>query len=220
MHLSLSLSLEERNYGLSFGWAVAHYIRSGREWSQTLLFPRVAYCRVPSIRLVGGENAYTAQCALPINMLNEKLYVFLWFWIIFLLVMAVGSLVLWLMRTASPFHRHRYMFRFLRVSCSHEDDRQELKDAAMLKRFVDNYLRQDGVFLVRMVAINVGHVIAADVVGVLWKAFRTRTLRELKPPDVSTETSMSVDAVGGGAPQTNSSIRVGEMKPMFNVGFV
>ncbi|VDD80146.1 unnamed protein product [Mesocestoides corti] len=175
---------EKNEQGYLFGWAVVSYIRSGREWPETLLFPRVAYCRVPSIRLVGGENAYTAQCALPINMLNEKIYIFLWFWILFLLSMGILSFVLWIFRTASPFHRHRYIARYLRV-CKLEDEMRRRSEptggTTSVKNFVDDYLRQDGVFLIRMVAINVGHVMATDVVEAIWQSYREKVEGSTSP---------------------------------------
>nr|CDS33939.1 innexin unc 9 [Hymenolepis microstoma] len=168
-------TFEKSEKGYSFGWAIAQYIRSGQEWPQTLLFPRVSYCRVPSIRLVGGENAYTAQCALPINMLNEKIYIFLWFWIVFLIIVTATSLTFWLLRMLSPFRRYRYIARFLRV-CRVEDEAKRRMEPrgklTQLQHFVDYHLQQDGVFLIRMIALNVGDILAADVVGVIWKNYR------------------------------------------------
>ncbi|KAL5961552.1 Innexin unc-7 [Taenia solium] len=176
---------EKSEHGYSFGWAIASYIRSGQEWPETLLFPRVAYCRVPSIRLVGGENAYTAQCTLPINMLNEKIYIFLWFWILFLLITSLFSLLLWIIRVTSPFRRYRYIARFLRVCKMDEEARRPIEPRCRktkLQSFVDDYLRQDGVFLVRMLAINAGEVLAADVVGLIWQDYRDKKAEDIALP--------------------------------------
>lgn len=185
---------EKSEYGYSFGWAIAKYIQSGQEWPETLLFPRVSYCRVPSIRLVGGENAYTAQCALPINMLNEKLYIFLWFWIVFLVIVTAISLTLWIIRMISPFRRYRYIARFLRV-CRVEDEAKQRVEPrgkmTQLQHFVDAHLRQDGVFLIRMLAINAGDVLAADVVGVMWKNYRECEVAEINSP-ATTPTSLEM----------------------------
>lgn len=174
---SFFYNLEEHVHGYAFGWALVQYIRTGREWPDTLIFPRVAYCRLPSISVVGGENAYTAQCALPINMLNEKLYIFLWFWICFLLVINLISLFLWLFRILSPFHRQRFISRYLRVH--KQAVQRDPTQGATLKNFVDDYLRRDGIFLVRMLAINVGHVMASDVVSCLWDGYRERCKTEI-----------------------------------------
>ncbi|TPP61978.1 Innexin [Fasciola gigantica] len=172
-------SAESENLGgFSFGLTVANHIRSGRDWPETMLFPRVAYCRVPGIRLVGVENAYTAQCALPINMLNEKIYIFFWFWIVFLIVASVLSLVLWLIRMVIAPKRKDFIKRFLRVKgirsrSGGEIGRSDLDD------FIDDYLRRDGVFLVRMLALNAGEVITAEIVTVLYQDF-VKHLEELE----------------------------------------
>ncbi|VDK87716.1 unnamed protein product [Dibothriocephalus latus] len=163
----------------AFGWTLLNYIWTGREWPVTLLFPRVAYCRVPNIRAVGGDNAYTAQCALPINMLNEKLYIFLWFWIFFLLTITCGSLLLWLLRIASPFHRRRFVWRYLR-SHTLQFPKGVLQVNA-LKDFVDVYLGRDGVFLVRMIAINAGQIVASELVTTLWKNYFDLMTMQMPP---------------------------------------
>ncbi|VEL40515.1 unnamed protein product [Protopolystoma xenopodis] len=153
--------------GFIFGLTVANYIRSGVDWPETTLFPRVAYCRVPGIRLVGVENAYTAQCALPINMLNEKIYIFMWFWIVFVAIVSSVSLCLWITRMIIAPRRKDFIKRFLRVrnvknQRGVEMNREDLDD------FIDGYLRRDGVFLIRMMALNAGEVITAEVVTKLY----------------------------------------------------
>ncbi|VDL95246.1 unnamed protein product [Schistocephalus solidus] len=186
-------SLGDNHWGYAFGWTLINYIRTGREWPVTLLFPRVAYCRVPSIRVVGGDNAYTAQCALPINMLNEKLYIFLWFWICFLLTITCGSLLLWLLRIASPFHRRRFVRRYLRAH------KLQLPVGALrvnaLRDFVDLYLGRDGVFLVRMIAINAGQVVASEVVNTLWNNYSNRMTMQMPPiPSFEETTALATDS--------------------------
>ncbi|KAA3678591.1 innexin [Paragonimus westermani] len=167
-----TVSTESENFnGFGFGLTVANHIRSGRDWPETMLFPRVAYCRVPGIRLVGVENTYTAQCALPINMLNEKIYIFFWFWIVFLIVASCISLILWLVRMVIAPKRKDFIKRFLRIKgvlsrATHQQiSRSDLDD------FIDEYLRRDGVFLVRMLALNAGEVITAEIVTVLYKDY-------------------------------------------------
>jgi len=44
------------------------------------IFPRVTKCTFHKYGPSGGIQRHDAQCILPINILNEKIYVFLWFW--------------------------------------------------------------------------------------------------------------------------------------------
>lgn len=46
----------------------------------------------------GNVQRYTVQCVLPINMYTEKIYVFLWFWMVFVAAVSVFNLVTWLIR--------------------------------------------------------------------------------------------------------------------------
>ncbi|CAH8442474.1 Innexin inx2, variant 3 [Schistosoma haematobium] len=166
----LSYSENENVEGYGFGLTVVNHIRSGRDWPETMLFPRVAYCRVPGIRLVGVKNSYTAQCALPINMLNEKIYIFFWFWIVFLLIICILSLLLWLTRMILASKRKNFIKRYLRLKGIHSLKGDELKQSD-LDEFIDKYLRADGVFIIRMLTINSGDIITGDIVTELYNNF-------------------------------------------------
>ena len=69
-------------------------LSNGETWMTSGMFPRVTFCDVP-IRAVGQPYTRTIQCVLPVNMINEKLFVFLWFWILICLFMAMVSLIYW-----------------------------------------------------------------------------------------------------------------------------
>ncbi|CAH8440425.1 unnamed protein product [Heterobilharzia americana] len=167
---TISYAENEDVEGYGFGLTVVNHIRAGRDWPETLLFPRVAYCRVPGIRLVGVKNSYTAQCALPINMLNEKIYIFFWFWIVFLLITCILSLILWLIRLILAPKRKDFIKRYLRLKGVTSPKGGELKRGD-LDEFIDSYLRPDGVFIIRMLAINAGEVITAEIVTELYHNF-------------------------------------------------
>ncbi|KAG5442452.1 Innexin unc-7 [Clonorchis sinensis] len=164
--------------GLGFGLTVANHLRTGRDWPETTLFPRVAYCRVRGIRLVGVENAYTAQCALPVNMLNEKIYIFFWFWLVVLISASVASLVLWLIRVVFTPRRKHFIKRFLRIKIAMVRNKPRTISRADIDDFVDDYLRRDGVFLIRMLALNAGEVITAEIVTELYNDY----LEQHSPP--------------------------------------
>merc|ERR1711902_387611 len=48
------------------------------------VFPRVTKCTFQKYGPSGTIQKHDAQCVLPINIINEKIYVFLWFWFCFL----------------------------------------------------------------------------------------------------------------------------------------
>merc|ERR1719309_1021056 len=56
------------------------------------IFPRVTKCTFHKFGPSGRLMRRDALCVLPVNIINEKIYVFLWFWLLVLL--AVTGLVL------------------------------------------------------------------------------------------------------------------------------
>ncbi|GFS48533.1 innexin inx2 [Nephila pilipes] len=57
------------------------------------VFPRMTKCTFHRFGSSGDVQKHDALCILPINILNEKLYIFLWFWFVILAAMSAGMLV-------------------------------------------------------------------------------------------------------------------------------
>jgi len=53
------------------------------------IFPRVTKCTFRKFGPSGTIQRHDAQCVLPINIINEKIYVFLWFWFCVLTVATI-----------------------------------------------------------------------------------------------------------------------------------
>uniref|UniRef100_A0A1I8H7Z8 Innexin n=1 Tax=Macrostomum lignano TaxID=282301 RepID=A0A1I8H7Z8_9PLAT len=115
-----------------------------REWEQTGIFPRVARCDV-LVDNVGQSNLYTMQCVLPNNMLNEKMYLFLWLWTWAVLLFTACSFLSW------PSRPRCGPRGYLKIMTPiHADEKM------LAKRFVNNFLRYDGVFILKMIRYNAG----------------------------------------------------------------
>ncbi|XP_049272805.1 innexin inx2-like [Rhipicephalus sanguineus] len=52
------------------------------------VFPRLAKCTFHMYGRSGDVQKHDALCILPMNIINEKIYVFLWFWFIILAVLS------------------------------------------------------------------------------------------------------------------------------------
>lgn len=80
----------------SFFYAI-DILRHGVEWTSSGLFPRVTLCDMQILRF-GAPLNYTMECVLPLNMINEKIFIFLYFWMIILFTLNLFSIYLWLRR--------------------------------------------------------------------------------------------------------------------------
>ncbi|PAA62121.1 hypothetical protein BOX15_Mlig015876g2 [Macrostomum lignano] len=140
------------------------------DWQNTMVFPRVGACAV-KMRSAVGVNWLYAQCALPVNMINEKIYVFLWFWFFVVAVVTIVSAFGWLYRLAWRFSLINFVKDYLRLA----DNYSELKSKKhLMHKFVKRYLSRDGAFLMKMIALNCGDMVCADVVNAMWESFLLR----------------------------------------------
>jgi hypothetical protein len=57
------------------------------------VFPRVTKCSFYKYGPSGTVQTHDAICVLPVNIVNEKIYVFIWFWLIFLSGMTVLAII-------------------------------------------------------------------------------------------------------------------------------
>ena len=57
------------------------------------VFPRVTKCTYRKYGPSGTIQNHDAMCVMPINIVNEKIYVFLWFWFILMSALSVFSLI-------------------------------------------------------------------------------------------------------------------------------
>lgn len=56
------------------------------------VFPRLTKCTFHRYGSSGDVQRHDAMCILPINIINEKIYVFLWFWFVILATLSAMSL--------------------------------------------------------------------------------------------------------------------------------
>ncbi|PAA58479.1 hypothetical protein BOX15_Mlig011707g2 [Macrostomum lignano] len=154
---------------LHFGWSSVSHLLNERYWQQTGIFPRVTFCDIP-IKQVGQWNTRSVQCVLPMNMLNEKIYIFLWFWIVLCMALQVVYCVFWIASIAPPAQRLKFMRSLVRLESPHSGLGPAV-DTPSKRTFMRDHLRLDGVFILQMVAEKCGNLCAARILGPMMRHY-------------------------------------------------
>ncbi len=147
-----------------FGFHVAKHILHGDEWDQSERFPRVTLCDF-HIRQNTNVHRYTFQCVLPINLFNEKIFIIVWFWLLFVSMVTAISLIHWLQKSIYWPTQVSFVKRHLRAM-----DTIQL-ETILIRKFTENYLRRDGLFLLRMIGKNAGDLVSMEMLCGLWENF-------------------------------------------------
>ena len=174
VNIIFQLFMLDRLLGATFhdyGLDVIRGAWSDHDWhdSPGVVFPRVTMCDF-KVRRLGNVHRYTVQCALPLNLFNEKIYVFLWFWFVFVLVCSLLGFLVWVVRSMMPGDRLLFVQNHLRVM----GKLKTKQDKDLLKTFVHEYLKQDGTFILRLISHNTNNITTSEVACSLWEFWLAR----------------------------------------------
>lgn len=117
---------------------------------------------------MGHIQQHSVQCVLIINMFNEKIFIFLWFWFHILFIESALSLIFWAIVLLIPYFRKEFIIRHLELADTAFDSQERSVD---VDHFVKRYLRCDGVFVTRIIRLHCGVIMATDIISLLWKSF-------------------------------------------------
>ena len=209
---------------LFYGLHVFQVVIAGKSVSHlSKLFPRVTMCDF-TIRQMSNFHKYTVECALPINLFNEKIFILMWFWLVMLTILNIFSIIFWI-SSAFLINRTSYVKKYLIIS---EKMRRIPLDRRHLPCFAEHYLRQDGVFTIRMLSKNTNDVIVSEVVCKLWDNFilhhgQRAEFHRAHPLDIDLEMAESrpqngrlhsrLPKEGGTATETTTPVTPGNIFP-------
>ena len=69
-----------------------------------MVSPRVLYLQEHSV-----------QCVLPLNLFNEKIFLFFWFWFVLVAVVTGGNLLAWLWHILVNRNRVSFVKKYLKI---------------------------------------------------------------------------------------------------------
>lgn len=155
--LNSLFNTDYQNFGLEF----FRLFNNDRDYAaNSPVFPRVSMCDF-EVRRLGNVQRYTVQCVLPINHYAEKMYVFMWFWIVFLIIMSATSFIQWLSRSLLRSDRLLFIRNHLKLNGYMNDPGADELSA----KFLDDYLKQDGAFLHRLIIHNTTNICCTEIIG-------------------------------------------------------
>lgn len=111
---------------LSYGWDVIQYYQKTPKERRISInpfcatFPTEVSCTVPTVGAAGGAQEHNGLCVLSQNVINEKIYLFIWFWMAFLTII---SFIFFFYRCAIIFFPSIRTAIMLSV-CSHKHDKE------------------------------------------------------------------------------------------------
>ncbi|XP_045161268.2 innexin unc-9-like [Mercenaria mercenaria] len=128
-------------------------------------FPRVTLCDF-EVRRLHLVQPHTVQCVLPINLFNEKVFLFIWFWFIIVALITCSNILFWFWRSLFQRNRTCFVKKYLTVSSRIHTS----MDKKLCKKFA-TYLRDDGIFLIRMIQKNSNDILVTDLIARLWEIY-------------------------------------------------
>ncbi|KAI1724202.1 innexin domain-containing protein [Ditylenchus destructor] len=155
-----------------WGVGILSDIWNGKEWSESGHFPRVTLCDF-NVRVLGNIHRWTVQCVLMINMFNEKIFIFFWFWFLLVGALSVLSLIYWLFATLLPGQQRGYIGKYLRCT-SAISNYPSNREQRLIDDFIRRFLRTDGVFLLRLIQTNGGDLLVGEIITSLFNRYRSK----------------------------------------------
>lgn len=98
----------------TYGLDVLNYIQLDQESRvdpMVKVFPRMTKCTFHRFGSSGDVQRHDALCILPLNIINEKIYIIMWFWFLFLAIVSGLWLVYRLLTFINPQMRHKLLHR-------------------------------------------------------------------------------------------------------------
>ncbi|VDN01773.1 unnamed protein product [Thelazia callipaeda] len=151
---------------LHWGFQTVTDVIAGKEWTESTIFPRVIMCDF-QVRRLGNLQRHTVQCVIMMNMINEKFYLFLMFWFIFVGICTLLNFFYYLVVMSVPRARARLIL--WNVNRRKWESLQIKRDDG--KRFVEEFLHPDGVLLLKFISEHVSARVSRDLVNELIKIF-------------------------------------------------
>ncbi|CAD5120958.1 DgyrCDS9505 [Dimorphilus gyrociliatus] len=148
-----------------YGLEIIRKLIEGTDWTEIERFPRVTLCDF-KIRHLGRLLPYVVQCVLTINLFNEKIFLIIWFWFLILSALTALSLVKWF--TLAIYWPGQVDYVRRQLTSIGVDD---CSVKSRVRNFVVDYLRRDGLFVLKLLTLGGGEMVCAETLSGLWSNY-------------------------------------------------
>jgi innexin len=134
--------------------------------SESPRFPRITMCHF-QVRFLGDNiHDYVVQCALTVNLFNEKIFLLIWFWLMYVSIISIYGFCVWIWYSLwwSRLSLVKQYFKLIKT--------REKYDRKLLHIFCNHFLRQDGALVIRLIGQNSNGVIMGEIISAMWDYFR------------------------------------------------
>ncbi|CAF3382677.1 unnamed protein product [Rotaria socialis] len=193
-----------------FGFEVIEKLFKNQRWTENRHFPKVTYCDF-KIREIGINHFYTVQCVLRINLFNEVIFIIQWFWLISISAATIYDFLVWLYHCTVSREKIHFVKRHLGIMSSFnpQEERQ------LAREFVLHYLKDDGVFVTRLLSVNSSDLVVTEIINQLWTRFKTVN-RLYAPPSQSvssTDNNINTSTPGTNLNYQNGNTPINNYRP-------
>ncbi|KAH9498147.1 hypothetical protein Btru_008387 [Bulinus truncatus] len=176
--LTVFLDLNFWKYGI----VVLNSVLDNGDWQDPYNFPRVLLC---DFVVEGGSDVthFQIQCTMSLNLLLEKIFVLEWFWFVFIFIITIANLIIWAVKIKPPCSTILFSKAYIKTVDSYPS--LDIGIATMIagsnaaysqknfqREFIEEYLRSDGVFILRLLELKCDRTLVADIVKTLWNRYR------------------------------------------------
>ncbi|XP_025089060.1 innexin unc-9-like isoform X3 [Pomacea canaliculata] len=205
--LSGFLHINFWNYGVQ---ALGSYSTGSSDVFSNTIFPIVALCHFQTYDNYQAKGIWV-QCILTINMFLEKLFLIEWLWLLIMLVVTIISFSAWCYKILQTQAALKFVESYLRLMQFYSEP-VHVPKTCTVEQFVTEYLRSDGIFVLRILAVNTDEVVVSQLVEELWKRYIKFKLAEnghLQEASQQAETTFSHDSKEAADKTTEAGAGVG-----------
>jgi hypothetical protein len=192
MIILFEISFINQNFGPEpdnfWGFTMLHVGLTNSSWVDTGMFPRLSFCEFKQPILGGNDPLRNVQCALPQNLVNEKIFIFVWFLLTTVLILSIIDIFYVALTLFSQSRRFKTTKYYFQPGMRDGEDvfvLDELKKQKMIG-FACDMFGPDGMYLLDCIKRNGGSLIATEIATEIIEEFYEEaksTLSKKEPID-------------------------------------